>query len=107
MMTDMERFRRPDVADDQLKTPKNFQRSTMSNPVVYVDVYKGRKRLRQAWRWRASNAGNGRLMAHSGEAYVNKSDCLTAITQLFGGSTTVYMREAEHGDVVMRFARPE
>jgi uncharacterized protein YegP (UPF0339 family) len=75
------------------------------NPVIWVDVYQGRKRLRQAWRWRAINSGNGRVMANSGEAYTNLSDCEAAVRQLFGDGTTVYLRESEHGDVPLRMAR--
>lgn len=37
------------------------------------------------WRWRLQ-ASNGRIIANSGESYVNKGDCLAAI-KLVKGST--------------------
>jgi len=77
----------------------------MDGPLIYVDVYKGKQLLRQAWRWRALNALNGRVMAQGGEAYTNRTDCEAAVTQLFGDATTVYLREAEQGNVLLRMAR--
>lgn len=74
------------------------------NPVVYIDIYQGRKLLRQAWRWRALNASNHRVMGASGEAYTNKADCELAVQQLFGGHTNVYLRETEQGNQVLRMA---
>jgi uncharacterized protein len=38
------------------------------------------------WRWRLQ-AGNGRIIAHSGESYVNKADCLAAIKLVKASST--------------------
>lgn len=38
------------------------------------------------WRWRLI-ATNGRIIANSGEGYVNKADCLAAINLVKGSST--------------------
>src|SRR5690348_10750930 len=68
------------------------------NPLVYVDLYENRSTLKriigrpQTWRWRAINALNRRVLAHSGEAYTNHADCLAAITELFGENSNVYLR---------------
>lgn len=92
-------------------------------PVVYVDIYKGRRRFRQAWRWRALNAGNREVMA-SGEAYANEADAWAAVLQLFADVTVdvgllkqagmtvggepvwvpsnVYARQSEVGNRVLR-----
>ncbi len=77
--------------------------------LVYVDLIRAPALVRllgrqQPWRWRALNAGNGRVLAVSSEAYVNRQDAIAAITQLFGFNTAVYMREAEHGNTCLRLA---
>lgn len=77
----------------------------MSNPVVYVDLYRTMFLRKREWRWRARNAGNQRLMATSAEGYRNLQDCLDAVEQLFGSGTDVYLRQAEHNDVELRMAR--
>jgi uncharacterized protein YegP (UPF0339 family) len=38
------------------------------------------------WRWHYK-ASNGRTIAHSGEGYRNKSDCLNGISIMKGSST--------------------
>ncbi len=44
----------------------------------------------QQWRW-SLYAGNNRMIANSGEAYHNKSDCLHAISIVRGsGDSPVY-----------------
>jgi uncharacterized protein YegP (UPF0339 family) len=72
------------------------------NDLIWVDIYQGKRLLRQSWRWRVVNAGNGRVMGHGGEAYTNKADCITAVTQLFGDSATVWLREPEQQNVLLR-----
>lgn len=42
---------------------------------MYYQVYQDRS---HQWRWRLK-AANNRIIADSGEAYVNKNDCLYAI----------------------------
>jgi len=80
-------------------------------PLIYVDVYRcapGRRGSRgQRWRWRAINAGNGRKLAAAGEAFTNEQDCIDSVTQLFGTGSNVYLRQAEHGDQVLRLAAGE
>lgn len=77
-------------------------------PLVYVDLYEGRIRKffqrAQRWRWRALNAGNRRVLAVSSEAYFNQQDAIDTIEQLFGPGTTVYLRQAEHGNQLLRLA---
>lgn len=79
--------------------------------LVYVDLIRAPALVRllgrqQPWRWRAVNAGNGRVLAVSSERYVNKSDCLAAIQELFGPDSNVYLRQLEHGNSVLRKAAP-
>jgi uncharacterized protein YegP (UPF0339 family) len=51
---------------------------------VTVQVYESRRPLgRQKWRWRAVSS-NGRILANSGEAYTNLSECQEAVLVLFG-----------------------
>lgn len=73
------------------------------NPVVIVEIYQGRKRFRQAWRWRARNKANGEVMA-SGEAYTNEADCYNAVVELFGDSTRVWLASGnlDVDDVIVR-----
>lgn len=82
-----------------------------SQPVIYVDLTQipvnplaklaGRA---QRWRWRATNAGNGRVLAVSSENYTNRNDCLAAIDQLFGAFSDVYLRSAQEGNQLLRLA---
>jgi len=60
----------------------------MTTPPFTVEIYKGRKRLRQAWRWRAT-AANGNILADSGEAYTNQEDALAAVYLLFGEKVVI------------------
>ncbi|WP_156749634.1 DUF1508 domain-containing protein [Mycobacterium sp. E1747] len=81
-----------------------------AQPVIYVDLTQapvnplaklaGRA---QRWRWRAINAGNGRILAISSESYYNASDCRAAIAQLFGAESNVYLRSSA-GTVALRIA---
>lgn len=84
----------------------------MTNPathLVYIDLYQtasnvGASGRPQTWRWRAINAGNQFVLAESSEAYTNEDDCLSAITQLFGRASNVYLRQVEQGNRVLRLA---
>lgn len=51
---------------------------------INIEIYQGRRRLRQVWRWRAV-ADNGRIVATSGESYTNHQDVVDALKLLFGG----------------------
>lgn len=80
----------------------------MSQPVVFVDIYQGKStspKRPQAWRWRAFNEGNTKILAVSSEAYTNKGDCIDAIEQLFGAGTTVILRQHEKGNELLRRSR--
>ncbi len=59
-----------------------------------IQIYKGRKRLRQAWRWRAV-AANGRVIANGGEAYTNVADIETLLVELFGANGDIPVRVLE------------
>lgn len=80
-------------------------------PVVFIDVYQSKPRNRpnvtrpQTWRWRAISEGNGKKLA-SGEAYTNLADLLDTVVLLFGDNSTVYLRQPEQGDRVLRMAVP-
>lgn len=50
------------------------------------------RRAVDGWRWRLK-AGNHRIIAHSGEAYHNKNDCLKAIELVQGSSTAKIYEE--------------
>lgn len=43
---------------------------------MYYTMYKD---ARGEWRWRLQSSGNHRIVAVSGEGYINKQDCLHAI----------------------------
>lgn len=77
-------------------------------PTITVELYQAKAarflRRPQRWRWRAK-AANGRILAHSGEAYVNLQDCLDAIARLFSRSTNdVYLRQDGQPDRLLRGA---
>jgi uncharacterized protein YegP (UPF0339 family) len=67
---------------------------------IYVDLRQSK--LTKQWRWTAKNANNMRKIATSGESYHNYADCLAAVEQVFGTGTTVFKREAEMGNVLLR-----
>jgi uncharacterized protein YegP (UPF0339 family) len=80
-------------------------------PVIFVDVYQSRQRYAaklagrpQTWRWRALSEGNRKKLASSGEAYINLADCLHAIELLFGTTATVFLRQHEKGNQLLRRA---
>ncbi|MFV8049759.1 hypothetical protein [Mycobacterium sp. 48b] len=58
----------------------------------------------QAWRWLAKSGDNHEVLAVSSERYFNRGDCLHAVELLFGNGSHVYRREAEHGNVLLRYA---
>jgi hypothetical protein len=83
-------------------------------PIIFIDVYRGKQRVAaklagrpQVWRWRAISEGNGRKMATSGEAFINLSDCLHSIELLFGTTATVFLRQEEQGNQLLRRAGKE
>lgn len=77
-------------------------------PLVWIDLYQTKPnrvfRRPQTWRWRALNAGNGRVLGNSADAYTNKADAVSAIQQLFGTSSNIYLRQTEQGNQVLRMA---
>lgn len=82
--------------------------TTPKYPLIYIDLYqsKPRKVFRrpQTWRWRALNAGNSRVLAVSSENYTNRDDAVSAVRQLFGSGSDVYLRQTETGNVMLRLA---
>lgn len=59
---------------------------------IYVTVYWVYQDRAREWRWRLV-AANGRIVADSGEGYINKSDCLRGITLVKGSANApVYKR---------------
>ncbi len=81
------------------------------NNLIYVDLVQapvnalarlaGRP---QRWRWTARNGGNGRVLAVSSENYTNRADAVSAITQLFGNSSNIYLRASQEGNQLLRLA---
>lgn len=69
--------------DHQPPSWKYLNKNTLvfGNDSMTYYVYRDRS---YEWRWQLQ-AANGRIIADSGEGYVNKSDCLSAI-QLVKGS---------------------
>lgn len=59
---------------------------------IKIEIYKGRKRLRQALRWRAV-APNGRIIATGAEAYTNHDDIREVVDTLFANSGTEFIIE--------------
>lgn len=84
----------------------------MSNQIlIYVDLFQGTQNplariagRPQRWRWRAVNGFNHRTLAVSSEAYSNKSDAVSAITQLFGTDSNIYLRSSGTGNQLLRLA---
>lgn len=81
-------------------------------PVVYVDIKQALSsiipgRRQQRWHWVAKSAGNQRVLARSSERYTNRGDALYAVALLFSSASTVYLREAEHGNQLLRQAAPD
>lgn len=60
----------------------------------------------QPWRSVILRDGNFEPLFVSSERYFNRSDALAAITLAFSATTTVFLREAEHGNVLVRRAAP-
>jgi hypothetical protein len=84
-------------------------------PLIYVDLIevrepKARKLLgpvRTRWQpWRVSilSGNNMRRLFRGSERWTNRQDALDAIALAFGGGSNVYLREAEHGNQVLRMA---
>jgi len=63
----------------------------MSKPVFQIQIYQGRRMLRQAWRWRAI-AANNRVIATGGEAYTNKADVIGVVQLLFGTTVSIHIQ---------------
>jgi hypothetical protein len=76
-------------------------------PVIFVDLVKSKLPRRQPYRWVAKSGDNYRKLATSGEWYSNKNDAVSAIHLLFGDGSNVYLREAEQGNELLRFAVSE
>jgi hypothetical protein len=80
----------------------------MADSLVFVDLFQSRPRKllgrAQTWRWRARNGNNFRVLAVSSEAYTNYQDAVDTVTQLFGDSSNVYLRQKERGDVELRLS---
>lgn len=77
-------------------------------PVIFVDIKQSPlSRLpgrQQRWHWTAKSAGNQRVLARSSEKYTNRDDCVHAIELLFAATSTVFLREAEVGNRLLRQA---
>jgi len=54
----------------------------MADTTPHIELYQGKKRFRQAWRWRAV-AANGDILADSSESYTNKADMVKVVEELF------------------------
>jgi hypothetical protein len=59
----------------------------------------------QPFHWHAENAGNHKIGA-LGERYFNEADAIANIQQQYGSQTIVYLRRAEHGNLLLRMAYP-
>lgn len=73
-------------------------------PVLYVDLMRSKLPRRQRWRWVAKSADNQRKLATSGEFYTNRQDCLDAIALVFAAISTVYLRQSEQGNQLVRMS---
>ena len=58
----------------------------------------------QPWRLLILSGDNHEPMFRSTERYFNRADALHAAELAFGSGSNVYLREAEHGNVVLRLA---
>ena len=81
----------------------------MSNgiPMLYIDIKQTKKRWPtnrpQKFYFVARDAGNFKPLCTS-ETYTNEADCVTAASKLGSHQTTVFLRQAEHGDQVLRYS---
>lgn len=82
------------------------------NPVIYIDLEYSPPKLKipgrrpQPWRLVARSAGNHEVIAVSSEKYTNKADAVAAAELLFNDTTTVFLRQAEHGNRLLRQGKP-
>lgn len=85
-------------------------------PLVYVDLINvpepqarkllGPLRTRwQPWRVTILSGDNMRRLFRGSERWTNRQDALDAITLAFSAGSNVYLREAEHGNQVLRMAQ--
>lgn len=85
-------------------------------PLIYVDVvytecpqspHKGTGRDPERWQpWRVvvKSGDNQKTLFVSSESYFNRADALHAAMLAFGTGSNVYLRQAEHGNQVLRMA---
>jgi hypothetical protein len=88
-------------------------------PLIYVDLaytpfvespLKGHgpdPARHQPWRLLIKSGDNQKPLFRSTESYFNRDDAIHAAELAFGSGSNVYLREAEHGNRVLRMAVPE
>lgn len=65
------------------------QMRTVTVALIHTDrPFWRRVRRWQPWRW-VAKASNGRILATSGESYVNRRDAVNAIVTVFGAGTDI------------------
>lgn len=85
---------------------------TADAPLIYVDLehtpkpddYEGPRW--QGWRTLVKSGDNEEPLFVSSEAYINRGDAIHAAGLAFGDHSNVYLRESEHGNALLRLARP-
>lgn len=58
----------------------------------------------QPWRLLVISGDNQKPLFRSTERYFNRADAINAADKAFGRGSNVYLREAEHGNVLLRLA---
>ena len=84
---------------------------TDNAPLLFVDIQQSKSRWPvkrpQRWYWVLKSADNNEPLAVSSENYTNKQDCIDAAFLVHSAGSTVYFRQSEHGNVLMRQAITE
>lgn len=74
-------------------------------PVYYVDIKQSRTvwplKRAQKWYWAVLSSGSFKRMGRSW-MFTNEQDCIDSATSLFGAASTVFLRQSEKGNQLLR-----
>lgn len=81
--------------------------TTPTIPLLYIDIKettgKWPKKRAQKFYFVVLSAGNFKALAKS-ETYTNRSDCVAAARLVGSEQTSVFLRQVEQGDEVLRYS---
>lgn len=87
------------LAPDGYPSPEVITGERKANYRRYIDDF-------QPWRILIKSGDNQEPLFRSTESYFNKADAEHAAHLAFGAGSNVYLRQAEHGNQVLRMATP-